>query len=80
MKPQGFWIETSWKMNKVFAKLFANALVADATTDPQIWRFVIPSVTNVREVKNILAGTSNKVEVQACIGRMMVLGKARYLP
>lgn len=36
MKPQGFWIETSWKMNKVFAKLFANALVADATTDPQI--------------------------------------------
>lgn len=62
-----FWIGTSWKMNKtlVEAKVFATALAqADGDRDDRIQRFVIPSFTNVREVKQILAETSVKVGAQ----------------
>lgn len=62
-----FWIGTSWKMNKTLdeAKGFANALVdADSDRDDRIQRFVIPSFTNVREVKQILRHTSVKVGAQ----------------
>lgn len=65
-KPQ-FWIGTSWKMNKVLAEAqaFARTLAgADTERDPRIQRFVIPSFTNVREVKQILAETSVNVGVQ----------------
>lgn len=65
-QPQ-FWIGTSWKMNKVLAEAqaFARDLAdADATADPRIQRFVIPSFPNVREVKQILAETSVRVGVQ----------------
>jgi triosephosphate isomerase len=62
-----FWIGTSWKMNKTLAeaKVFATALAqADGDRDNRIQRFVIPSFTNVREVKQILAETSVKVGAQ----------------
>ena len=62
-----FWIGTSWKMNKTLAeaKVFANALAAaDGGRDNRIQRFVIPSFTNVREVKQILSGSSVKVGAQ----------------
>ncbi|MBK4216021.1 triose-phosphate isomerase [Paracoccus caeni] len=62
-----FWIGTSWKMNKLLAEArdFAEALAtADAGRDPRIQRFVIPPFTAVREVKDILAGTSVKVGAQ----------------
>lgn len=62
-----FWIGTSWKMNKTLAeaKVFATALSqADGGRDDRIQRFVIPSFTNVREVKQILAETSVKVGAQ----------------
>ncbi|CUH79765.1 triose-phosphate isomerase [Tropicibacter naphthalenivorans] len=62
-----FWIGTSWKMNKtlVEAQVFAKELAkADADRDPAIQRFVIPSFTNVREVKALLADTSVKVGAQ----------------
>lgn len=62
-----FWIGTSWKMNKTLAeaKVFAAGLVAaDAARDPRIQRFVIPSFTNVREVKAALTATSLKVGAQ----------------
>jgi triosephosphate isomerase len=62
-----FWIGTSWKMNKTLAeaKVFATALAqADGDPDDRIQRFVIPSFTNVREVKQILAETSVKVGAQ----------------
>jgi len=62
-----FWIGTSWKMNKTLAeaKVFATALAqADGDRDDWIQRFVIPSFTNVREVKQILAETSVKVGAQ----------------
>lgn len=65
-QPQ-FWIGTSWKMNKVLteAQVFARGMVAaDATRDPRIQRFVIPSFTNVRVVSRLLANTSVKVGVQ----------------
>lgn len=65
MRP--LWIGTSWKMNKTLAEAteFANALAAaDATRDDRIQRFVIPSFTNVRETKQILAETSVKVGAQ----------------
>lgn len=62
-----FWIGTSWKMNKTLAeaKVFATTLAqADGDRDDRIQRFVIPSFTNVREVKQILAETSVKVGAQ----------------
>lgn len=62
-----FWIGTSWKMNKVLSEAqdFAQDLIdTEIKPDPRIQRFVIPSFTTVREVKNILAGTSVKVGVQ----------------
>ena len=65
MRP--LWIGTSWKMNKTLAEAteFANALAAaDATRDDRIQRFVIPSFTNVRDTKQILAETSVKVGAQ----------------
>lgn len=61
------WIGTSWKMNKTLAqaKAFAEALKhADAARDPRIQRFVIPPFTAVRQVKEILSGTSLKVGAQ----------------
>ena len=65
-QPQ-FWIGTSWKMNKILseAQTFATALAAaDGTRDPRIQRFVIPSFTNLREVKAILSESSVKVGAQ----------------
>ncbi|SNT75533.1 triose-phosphate isomerase [Paracoccus seriniphilus] len=62
-----FWIGTSWKMNKTLqeARLFAQGLAeADAARDSRIQRFVIPPFTAVREVKDMLAGTSVKVGAQ----------------
>lgn len=62
-----FWIGTSWKMNKTLAEamVFAEALAAaDGGRDERIQRFVIPSFTNVRQVKDVLAGTSVKVGAQ----------------
>ncbi|SEL08486.1 triose-phosphate isomerase [Pacificibacter marinus] len=67
MTHPNIWIGTSWKMNKtlVEALSFAQGLVAaDVIRDPRIQRFVIPSFTTVREVKNVLADTSVKVGVQ----------------
>ena len=67
MTSEKIWIGTSWKMNKVLAEAqaFARGLEkVDAHADPRIQRFVIPSFPNVREVKQILAGTSVKVGVQ----------------
>ncbi|SCM66967.1 triose-phosphate isomerase [Donghicola eburneus] len=62
-----FWIGTSWKMNKTLAEamVFAEALAAaDGGRDERIQRFVIPSFTNVRQVKDVLAETSVKVGAQ----------------
>ncbi|MFK7764571.1 MAG: triose-phosphate isomerase [Roseobacter sp.] len=62
-----FWVGTSWKMNKELAASleFARALADDdAHADPRIQRFVVPSFTAVREVKQTLAGTSVKVGAQ----------------
>ncbi|MBC9247240.1 triose-phosphate isomerase [Paracoccus sp. 11-3] len=62
-----FWIGTSWKMNKALAEAqeFSTALAAaDGARDPRIQRFVIPPFTAVRQVKEILAGTSVKVGAQ----------------
>ncbi|PRY85579.1 triose-phosphate isomerase [Donghicola tyrosinivorans] len=62
-----FWIGTSWKMNKTLAEAvdFAEALAAaDGGRDDRIQRFVIPSFTNVRQVKEILKDTSVKVGAQ----------------
>jgi len=67
MSTPQFWIGTSWKMNKVLAQaqVFARALAeADAARDPRIQRFVIPSFPYVREVTQIVAGTSVKTGVQ----------------
>lgn len=61
------WVGTSWKMNKVLseAQAFAEALAAaDRERDPGIQRFVIPPFTAVREIKQMLAGTSVKVGAQ----------------
>ena len=62
-----FWVGTSWKMNKTLseARVFAEALkAADSNRSADIQRFVIPSFTAVREVKEILADTSVKVGAQ----------------
>lgn len=61
------WIGTSWKMNKTLAEAqgFARALAeADAARDPRLQRFVIPPFTAVREVRQILSGSSVKVGAQ----------------
>jgi L-erythrulose 1-phosphate isomerase len=61
------WIGTSWKMNKVLSEAlaFAEAIgAADEQRDQRIQRFVIPSHTNVREVKKALSQSSVKVGVQ----------------
>ena len=62
-----FWIGTSWKMNKGLeeARAFARALsAADQDADSRIQRFIIPPFTAVREMKQMLAGTSVKVGAQ----------------
>ncbi|RDL44535.1 triose-phosphate isomerase [Marinomonas piezotolerans] len=62
-----FWVGTSWKMNKTLAEAqaFAAALKEfDGQAEDCIQRFVIPSFTNVRDVKQILKGTSVKVGAQ----------------
>lgn len=62
-----FWVGTSWKMNKTLAEAeaFATALAgADDGRDDRIQRFVIPPFTAVRQVKQILAGSSVKVGAQ----------------
>ncbi|WCN08868.1 triose-phosphate isomerase [Marinomonas mediterranea] len=62
-----FWVGTSWKMNKTLAEAqaFATALKeADVQAESDIQRFVIPSFTCVREVKQILQDTSVKVGAQ----------------
>ncbi len=61
------WVGTSWKMNKTLseAKAFATALAAaDSDRDPRIQRFVIPPLTSVREVKQMLGPSSVKVGAQ----------------
>lgn len=65
-EPQ-LWIGTSWKMNKTLAEAlaFSRALLAiDNERDPRIQRFVIPSFTAVRQVKEQLAESSVKVGAQ----------------
>ena len=65
--PSPIWIGTSWKMNKTLdeARFFAKSLGdQDIFADPRIQRFVIPSFTNLREVKKMLAQTSVKVGAQ----------------
>ncbi|MFW2543725.1 triose-phosphate isomerase [Primorskyibacter sp. 2E107] len=67
MSTPDIWIGTSWKMNKTLAEgeIFAKALAAaDASRDPRIQRFVVPSFTAVREVKRLLKDTSVKVGAQ----------------
>lgn len=67
MSPPRIWIGTSWKMNKVLSEAlsFSETLVAeDHRMDPRIQRFVIPSFTNVRHVRQALASTTVKVGVQ----------------
>ncbi|WP_425101112.1 triose-phosphate isomerase [Tropicibacter sp. S64] len=67
MNTPDIWIGTSWKMNKTLAEgeEFAKALAAaDASRDPRIQRFVVPSFTAVREVKRLLEDTSVKVGAQ----------------
>lgn len=62
-----FWVGTSWKMNKVLSEAltFAEGLKADDTnTDPRIQRFVIPPFTAVREVRQVLDGTTVMVGAQ----------------
>ncbi|MFP8965190.1 triose-phosphate isomerase [Pokkaliibacter sp. CJK22405] len=62
-----FWIGTSWKMNKTLAEamVFAEQLAAaDGSRHAGIQRFVIPSFTNVRQVKAALASSSVKVGAQ----------------
>lgn len=62
-----FWIGTSWKMNKTLAeaKIFAQGLLAtESDCDNIIQRFIIPSFTNIREIKSMLASTSIKVGAQ----------------
>ncbi len=62
-----FWVGTSWKMNKTLAeaRVFAQALkAADDNRSADIQRFVIPPFTAVREVKEILSGTSVKAGAQ----------------
>ncbi|MCH8532560.1 MAG: triose-phosphate isomerase [Saccharospirillum sp.] len=59
------WIGTSWKMNKTLAEAvqFADALSSVAFSD-RVTPFVIPSFTNIREVKQRLANTPVKVGAQ----------------
>lgn len=67
MSDAGFWIGTSWKMNKTLPQAmgFATRLAkADAARDPRVQRFVIPPFTAVRQVKAALADTSVKVGAQ----------------
>jgi len=67
MKKEKIWVGTSWKMNKTLAEamVFADGLAAaDANRDPRIQRFVIPSFTAVRPVKDALVATSVKVGAQ----------------
>ena len=62
-----FWIGTSWKMNKSLSEgiSFAEQMAAsDDARDERIQRFVIPSFTAVREIKQALAKTSVKVGAQ----------------
>lgn len=61
-----FWVGTSWKMNKTLAEAlaFAGSLAAAEDSDNRIQRFVIPSFTNVREVKQTLLHSSVKVGAQ----------------
>ncbi|MCC1481108.1 triose-phosphate isomerase [Roseibaca sp. Y0-43] len=67
MSDAGFWIGTSWKMNKTLPQAmdFATRLAnADAARDARVQRFVIPPFTAVRQVKAALADTSVKVGAQ----------------
>lgn len=62
-----YWVGTSWKMNKTLAEAltFAAGLkAADSGRHPRIQRFVIPPFTAVRQVKEVLDGTSVKVGAQ----------------
>lgn len=67
MPQADFWIGTSWKMNKSLSEAlsFAEQMSAsDDARDERIQRFVIPSFTAVREIKQALANTSVKVGAQ----------------
>ena len=62
-----FWVGTSWKMNKTLAEamVFAEGLkAAEAGRHARIQCFVIPPFTAVRQVKDVLTGTSVKVGAQ----------------
>ncbi|OJF90860.1 triose-phosphate isomerase [Pararhizobium antarcticum] len=61
------WVGTSWKMNKTLAEALAFAeglAAADADSHARVQRFIIPSFTAMRQVKERLAGTSVKVGAQ----------------
>jgi len=63
----GFWIGTSWKMNKTLAEAQAFSIgiaAKDEDRDRRIQRFVIPPFTAVREVKAMLCETSLLVGAQ----------------
>lgn len=67
MSKDGLWVGTSWKMNKTLAQAltYADGLAAaDGGRDARIQRFIIPSFTACRQVKERLAGTSVKVGAQ----------------
>ncbi|CAN5410130.1 triose-phosphate isomerase [soil metagenome] len=62
-----YWVGTSWKMNHTLAeaKAYAETLVKhDGARDPRIQRFIVPPYTAVRQVKEILAGSSVLVGAQ----------------
>lgn len=63
MTEPSFWVGTSWKMNNMLAEAtsFTRALaMADDKRDARIQ--VIPPFKAIREVKQILAETSVKVD------------------
>ena len=59
-----YWVGTSWKMNKTLAQARAFARALGEGEPAGIQRFVIPPYTMIREVKDILRGSSVKVGAQ----------------
>lgn len=67
MTKADFWIGTSWKMNKTLPEAleFAEALAAaDTNANTRIQRFVVPSFTSARQVKDVLTDSTVKVGAQ----------------
>ena len=64
---EGYWVGTSWKMNKTLGEALAFAQVLAEfipTFDERIQPFVVPSFTAVRQVKQALSHTRVKVGAQ----------------